>query len=164
MRRMLWLAGALFLAGCQQPEQQTAANGSEESSGASAAEANGAAIQFEPGQWQMVTRITSVDMPGMPADAAKMMTGRTNSVSHCMTEEQAKSAPGELLMKSTGGRLDAAMTCKNEQGGQSKVRMSGDYAPTQYSATSQVTVTVPGAEPMTMNAEVSGKRVGECQG
>ncbi len=54
------------------------------------------------GDWEMTIVMTSVDMPGVPAAAMQAMVGQTHTVTHCITEEDAKKGPQELARQGSG--------------------------------------------------------------
>jgi hypothetical protein len=62
-----------------------------------------------------------------------------------------------------GGKIDAKMTCKAEQGTQT-MTMNGSYTPETYQMTMAVNGMGPMGKAMSMQMELSAKRTGECTG
>lgn len=175
MRHIAWALGAAALvAGCGGGDDNgiTAKKGESVESVA----ARVSKVMFEPGEWQMTTRITAVDMPGAPPELTKAMAGRETVVKHCMTREEAERSPGDLFRKSAegkctyerfemdGGKVDAKMQCQGARPGETmQTEMSGAYSRDTYKTEMKMTVSVPGSEgPMTMEATTEGKRLGAC--
>ncbi len=131
-----------------------------------------AANTLTPGKWQITGKVVSMEMPGMPAGAAKMMAGRPFQHSYCLTPEDAAKGAKEMLANSTrddctytkfdmkGGKLDAVMHCRSPQGDMN-MSMSGDYGPTAYSSTSTMVIEGPQGT-MKTTSKIEGKRIGDC--
>lgn len=135
------------------------------------------AAKFMAGQWDTTVEIVSADMPGMPPEMAKQMTGRTNTISHCMTREEADKNAEEMFKKQgdgsctykrfsmAGGRIDALMACTGGQGGgTSEIAMAGTYSASAYQMETEMKISnpqMPQAQ-MTMKAKTTGKRTGDC--
>ena len=131
---------------------------------------------FEPGEWEVKTTVTAVDMPGAPGEVTKQMVGKVTSVRHCMTEEEATRTPGEMFRQSmqgqcdyenldmASGRIAAKMTCKGAQPGETmETTIDGRYGRETYKADMTMTMALPGAPaPMSMAATTEGKRLGAC--
>lgn len=124
-----------------------------------------------PGQWDISVRIDSAEMPGMPAAVARMMTGRTTHVKHCITAADAARGPQDLLRSNSGcqftrysmagGKLSSEMTCR--QGGATTTTTStGSFTPTSFTATGR-SVTAGGPMPMTMTSTSTGRLLGPCR-
>lgn len=123
-----------------------------------------------PGQWEIAVTINSVDMPGQPDFIAKMMTGKTTKVKHCVTPEEAARGPQDMLKSSkacsftrysmVGGKLNSEMVCK--QGGSVTTSVSsGSFTPTGFTATGRSVST--GQMPMTMQSSSTGRLLGPCK-
>jgi hypothetical protein len=125
--------------------------------------------QVQPGMWEASVIVQSIDMPGAPPQVAAMMKGKTTKQTYCITPEQAKQGPQEMLKQNpacrftqysmTGGKISTAMTC-SQNGGTMTARASGSYTPTSFSVTSSATMT--GAMSMKMTSSSTGKRIGPC--
>lgn len=129
-----------------------------------------AQAQVTPGQWEIVTTVDSMDMPGAPPGIAAMMKGRPIKVRHCLTADEAARGPQEMMKARkectfsryamTGGKLDSVMTC--QQGGSTMTATSsGSFTPTDFATTSRTVMT--GSHAMTMTAKTIGRRVGDCK-
>ena len=123
----------------------------------------------QPGQWDIVTTVDSVDMPGAPPEVAAMMKGKPIRVSQCLTPEQAARGPQEMIKSNkdchftrysmTGGRLDSEMVCQ-QHGTTMTATSSGTFTPTSFTTTGRTVMS--GPERMTMSATTTGKRTGAC--
>ena len=137
--------------------------------GSGSAVAAGAAGAFQPGQWEITTRMLAMEMPGMPAGLVKSMIGKPMTIRHCLSAADAASDPQALLRKSgancsygnfrmSGGTVDATMSCK--QGGNVMTgRTSGRYTPTSYDMTSQMST----SSGMKSTSTATGKWIGPCR-
>lgn len=124
-----------------------------------------------PGQWTAQSNMVSMEIPGMPANMANMMKGKPFTHSYCLTAEQAENAP-EAMFKETngqcrytsfdmaGGKLDAVAVCTHEMG-DARMRMTGSYTATSYSADNHMTISSPQGTVKT-HAHVEGRRTGDC--
>ena len=125
--------------------------------------------QIQPGQWEAVVTIHSIDMPGAPPQAAAMMKGKTTRHSYCITAEEAKRGPQEMLKQQPScrfgkyvmaqGTIATEMTCR-QNGETMAVRASGSYTPTSFNVTSSAMMT--GRMSMRMTSTSTGKRIGAC--
>lgn len=124
----------------------------------------------QPGQWDIVTEVQSVDMPGAPAGVAAMIKGHPIRISQCLTPEQASRGPQDLMKGNkqcrftrysmTGGKLESEMVCQ-QGGGTMTATSSGSFTPTSFTVTG-TSVMVNGAQRMTVVANTSGRRTGAC--
>lgn len=129
-----------------------------------------ASAQITPGKWDIVTTMSSIDMPGAPPGIAAMMKGRPTKVSHCITPEEATRGPQEMLKARkecrftrytmAGGKFDSVMTCQ-QNGATMTAASTGSFTATGFTTTSRTVMT--GAHAMTMTATSVGKRVGDCK-
>jgi len=124
----------------------------------------------QPGQWEIAVTVDAVDMPGGPPMVAKMMTGRTVKVKHCITPEDAARGPQDMLKSAKSctfnryemkaGKMTSDMTC--QQGGvTTRTVSSGTFTPVGFTAQGRATVT--GDMPMTMSSTSVGRRLGDCR-
>lgn len=166
----------LALAGCskaadpaQSPEQA-----------ASAAVKAAEAMRPQPGKYRVTTRITSMTIPGMPADMAaganKMFSTTGNATEFCLTEADAKMGQEEMIKRAAkgkctyerfsaaGGKLDAAMTCDTGRGMQTRAAVTGTISPTGSSLAMKSRSTIPDLPggTMQMDMSVETQRIGEC--
>lgn len=137
-----------------------------------------AAAKFMAGQWETVVEITEADMPGMPSEMLKQMTGRKNNMSHCLTPEQAEKNAEELFKKQgdgqctyqrfsmAGGKIDAQMRCTGgQQGGAAEIAMTGNYTADTYETATEMKISnpqMPNGGVMTMKAHTTARRTGDC--
>jgi hypothetical protein len=132
-----------------------------------------AAQTMQPGLWEITSKMTGMDMPSMPAAAAKAMAGRSVTLRHCLKPEDIAKGPERLFGQTNGecrfldhsmkgGKLSSTMQCKTAAG-ETLVKSSGSYTPTSYTATSRMTTTTKGAPAITMSSSVTGRRVGDCK-
>lgn len=131
--------------------------------------ATAASAQITPGQWEIASTITSIEGSAIPPAVAKMMTGKTVTVKNCVTPEQAKQGPQEMLKGSktctvakysmTGGRYTSEVVCK--QGGVTITTTGqGQFSPTSFTGQGRAVMT--GGTSMVQTQTMSGKRVGDC--
>ena len=129
-----------------------------------------AAQSVQPGNWEIVTTVESIELPGAPAGIAAMMKGRPLKVSHCVTPEEAARGPQDMIKarkecqfarySMTGGKLSSEMTCK--QGGSSMTTtVDGSFTATSFTTSGRTVAT--GGRPMTMTATTVGHRIGDCR-
>jgi hypothetical protein len=128
-----------------------------------------AQAQVQPGMWEASVTVNSIDMPGAPPQVAAMMKGKTTKQTYCITPEQAKQGPQEMLKQQPScrfskyvmarGTISTEMTCK-QNGGTMTARASGNYTPTSFNVTSSATMT--GGMSMKMTSSSSGRRIGPC--
>ncbi len=133
-------------------------------------------MKIEPGQWQATTEVVEVSAPNVPGDMLKSMVGKKNSVSNCITPEQAAKPSANFLAAQQnnqctyqdwsmdGGRMTGTMTCQGGQmPGKMVMAMSGSYAPTKYDMNMDMKSTgLPGGMSMDIKARTTGRRVGDC--
>ena len=126
--------------------------------------------QVTPGKWEIVTTVTSVDMPGAPPFVAAMMKGKPIKVSHCLTPEEAARGPQDMMKSRkectftrysmAGGKLDSVMVCQ-QGGGTMTATSTGSFTPTSFTSSGRTVMT--GSQPMTLTATAVGTRVGDCK-
>ena len=130
-----------------------------------------AATPIQPGQWEVRSQVTSIDMPGAPPQMLEMMR-KPHVTRHCLTPEQAAKGPQEMLKERkgecrftryalAGGRLDSVMQCSSKERGTMTVTSRGRYASGSYDVTSAMVMSGPRGQ-MKMSTVGQGKRVGPC--
>lgn len=134
------------------------------------------AVKLKPGQWESTVEIVSVDSPGMPSEALRMMRGHKTVARSCITPEQAEKPNAALLAGQkdnkcdyrdwtmAGGRMHGTITCAGE-GGQGKMTMTmdGSYGADSYDVSTQMTsADMPGGMSMTMKSRSTSRRIGDC--
>jgi hypothetical protein len=172
MRRSTTLLTTALLALCacnksEQPKRDmTAEEVAEELKG----------MKIEPGQWQATTEVVEVSAPNVPGDMLKSMVGKKNSVSNCITPEQAAKPSANFLAAQSnnkctyqdwsmeGGRMSGAMTCEGGQmPGKVAMTLSGNYGSTAYDLDMAMkTLGLPGGATMLVKARITGRRTGQC--
>jgi hypothetical protein len=142
-------------------------------------EAGGDRLLVRPGRWVTEVALESIDIPGMPTDAAEQikatMAKAASGHESCLTAEQA-SRPSEDFFAGKGGncrydsftmdggKLSGTMRC-TQQGASQIVQFDGDYASERYEMRmSSKLEQAPGAGmgAMTMAMRVKARRVGDC--
>lgn len=136
---------------------------------AAAALSTAASAQITPGQWEIKSTITSIQGSAIPPNVAKMMTGKTVTIKNCITPEQAKQGPMEMMKGSksctvakfnmTGGKYTSQVVCK--QGGMT-ITTTGQGAFTPTTMSGQGRAVVSGPQSMTQTQTMTGKRIGSC--
>ena len=133
-------------------------------------------LHLAPGQWETTTRITAMNIAGIPADQLKAATGTRTTTSHCITPAEADRPDADILsgtkdgnctyrrFSMDGSRIDAAMTCAPAAAAGAKVSMTlaGTHARTGYRLGMDMKTEGPGGLAMTMKADVTGRRTGDC--
>lgn len=171
MRQWIGLASALALTACGGGgDGNSAAGGNGTAAPAGGGGAAGAAMQ--PGQWEITTTVTRMNIPGMPAGATPPMPAPT-TVGVCLTPEQAARPGADFVTGSgqaqgctyesnsiAGGRIQARVQCAMP-GGSMRSNITGQFTATSYEVSQQVTVPAQGAN-MEMESRTVGRRVGDC--
>lgn len=163
-RSMLWAPSLALLAACS----------------------GGGADQIQPGMWETTTRMTEIELPGMPPEIAEQMKAQiqnqSQTQSQCITREQAANPAGKMLSQGPdaqgcnfsdsvfeGGRINVRGTCPGP-GGQGSATLSweGRYTETtmegRVSAEVQAPAGAAGSGPQTirMAGTLSARRTGDC--
>lgn len=144
------------------------------------------AVKLQPGKWQTVVKILSIDAPGLPAQMAgpmkqQMSAMGAQTVETCVTPEMAAKPPENMFggaqnctyekFEMTGGKIDATLVCKGGAGGAPgdlRSTMSGTISGTAYDVTSEASMSMPampGAPAggkVNTKTQVVGKRIGDC--
>lgn len=171
---LMAISTALALAGCGSGKSVTATN---ESVSGVAQKVTDAGLKFNPGRWESTMKFVSMDMEGMPPEAKGMMSkvlGKDRTFASCLTKEEAEKPDSKFFGQADdrckydsfamgGGKIDAKMTCKAEQGTQT-MTMNGSYTPETYQMTMAVNGMGPMGKAMSMQMELSAKRTGDCTG
>ncbi len=168
------LSMALALAGCGSGKTVTATN---ESVSGVAKKVSEAGMHFNPGRWDSTMKFVKLEMEGMPPEAKEMMgkmLGKDRTFATCLTKEEAEKPDAKFFGQADerckydtfamgGGKIDAKMTCKAEQGAQT-MTMVGGYTADTYQMTMSIDGKGPGGKAMSMQMQLSAKRSGECTG
>lgn len=130
----------------------------------------------QPGQWEYVNRVISMEIPGMPPEMTRSMAGRTTTTRSCVTKEDIEKDPRQMFEQNnkdqsctaerfsmTNGRIDMASTCTDRKNGSTgHMAINGTYTPTTYTARSTITSTQ-GSQSMKIISEVKGRHTGACK-
>jgi hypothetical protein len=156
--------------------------------GAAADQAPAAAgVSLEPGQWEMVTRVTTMEIPGASPEAQAQIrnqVGQSQTNQDCLTAERARNPIQEMREAMSrgqaascrftdevfgGGVIRIHATCPGAvgEGSSGQIAMEGSFTATTLQATLTLNVrgtnpAVPGATGMRVTAELRGRRLGEC--
>jgi len=138
---------------------------------------SGGSDTIQPGQWEMTTRFTTVEAPGMPEAALKAMQSQISQAqthSSCITPAQAAN-PGGDMMKSggggqgcqvrdstfSGGNISVHTSCPGPGGGSMSMSWEGNYTATTMEG--RFTTAIEGGpQNMRMVGTLTGRRTGEC--
>lgn len=138
----------------------------------------GASTSLQPGQWEMTTKMTDIEIPGAPpAVAAQMkqaMTAQAQTQSRCITPAEAANPAGNMASPSgnaqgctfskqtfSGGAIDVAGSCPGPAGGRMETTLSGSYTATTMDT--RISANIEGGpQPMRMSGTMTGRRTGDC--
>jgi hypothetical protein len=150
-----------------------------------AACSGGGSDQIEPGMWETTTRMTEVEMPGMPPAMAEAMkaqlANQTQTQSQCITPEQAANPAGKMLNPGggnqgctfadstfSGGVIRVRGTCPGPNGqGQATMSLEGTYTARTMEGRISAEVTAPAGQPagpqnIRMSGTLASRRTGDC--
>jgi hypothetical protein len=144
------LASSLTIVGCSKKKEAEAPPAPAPESKPAAATLN-----MNEGQWEITT---TMDMPGMPAEAMKPHTVTTclSKSDYVPKADQEKSDCKMVDQKIDGDTVSWNMVCK-ESSGKGTVTYAGD----SFSGLMESTMKEGGKE-MTMKMKMDGKRIGAC--
>ncbi|HYJ31363.1 MAG TPA: DUF3617 domain-containing protein [Allosphingosinicella sp.] len=167
MRLLIGVAALVALSAC---------GGGNEGDGNKAADGKaggggGSAATMQPGEWEMTTTVTRMNVPGMPAGANAPMPG-PQTARTCLTaadvaenanfvNETAGAGCTSQGGSMSGGRIQANVQCTRPEG-QMRMTMNGQYTATTLEMTQQVQTSMPGGQNVEMEARIAGRRVGDC--
>jgi hypothetical protein len=124
----------------------------------------------QPGQWEVLTTVEAVDIPGAPPAVAAMMKRKPVSVKYCITPEEAARGPQDMMKSDkscrftryamAGGKLSSEMVC-TQSGATVTATREGSFTPTGFNLRARTVMS--GAQTMTMTATTVGRRIGECR-
>lgn len=139
---------------------------------------SGSSTSIQPGQWEMTTRFTTIEAPGMPEAALKAMqtqAGQAQTHSSCITPEQAANPAGDIMKGGSaggsgcqardstfsGGNISVHMTCPGPGGGSMNMSWEGSYTATTMEG--QFTTEMQGGpQNLRMVGTMTGRRTGDC--
>jgi len=141
---------------------------------------------MQPGQWEMVTQVTAVEMPGAPPEAQAQLRaqqGRAQTDRRCITPAQAANPTRELVGSGpqsrncqfsdrtfAGGVIRVRASCRPPGGGVSRAELAieGGFTETTLEARLTVSAVGPnssggrGTQTIRASSTVRGRRIGEC--
>jgi hypothetical protein len=172
----LGIAGSLLLSACGDDSTPQVAVSQEAQAVDIAAQAGGSGVKPQPGRWQVQLKTMDFEMPGVPDDMRKLMRkqmAKGTDTAVCLTQEEADKAERRFFephdrectyenFSMANGQIAGKMTC-GEGDAKQAIEVRGSYSATSYdvSLTSQGDMN---GQPMNMNMEMTGIRVGECTG
>lgn len=193
MKVSLVALAALLVVACNSQDKGRNAAGNQAGGDAGAPSAAGpaaGAASMQPGQWEMVTRIASIEMPGAtPEQQAQIQqqqpppqTERT-----CITPEEAANPLARFRESMSrdqqgfdcqgnddnvfaGGVVRIGMTCRSQAspGDQTRLAMVGQFTATTVQAAISVDAQAPsaaqsgGPTAMRIRGTITGRRMGDC--
>lgn len=177
MRRMTFatLAAALALAGCGSSGADKDGDGKITDQEAAA---ETAANLPDPGLYKISVEIQELTYPGMPAnmlDEMKKQMSASMQTEECLTEADREDAVKQMTEMNedceyerynmSGGKIDAAMSCKMPDGGTMAYTMTGSLGRTGVDMVMEGGQQ--GGDPgstMQMKMHMKSQRVGDCKG
>jgi hypothetical protein len=140
----------------------------------------GSNTALQPGNWEMTTKMTDIELPGQPpAMAAQMkqaMAAQAQTQTRCITPQEAANPAGGMMSPSgnaqgctfskqtfSGGTIDVAGSCPVPTGGRAETSLTGTYTGTEMNARITANVTG-GPQQMRMSGTLTGRRIGDCPG
>lgn len=166
---------ALALTACNQGPTVSAKNATVEEVAEQVKDAGGT-VTMEPGEWVTEARLDSLEIPGMPPQAAEqmkaMMAKQVSGHKYCLTKEQAEKPAEDFFsgqksgcryddFQMAGGKVSGTMRCG--QGGPSQtIAFQGSYTPTEYQMSMNSTVDNGPRGSMKMAMSMNSKRIGDC--
>jgi hypothetical protein len=154
-------------------------------SGCSRGGGNGAA-QRQPGEWESVTTMKSIDIPGAPPEMQariRARAGMAQTTRECLTAEAARDPLAQMRRMVSqghagncnfsdqvfaGGTIHVRGTCSPPGGGTAEVTLEGSFTETTLQANltmnaqGPANAAMPGVTSMNMAAEVRSRRIGDC--
>jgi Protein of unknown function (DUF3617) len=139
---------------------------------------------LQPGQWEMVTQMTSVEAPGAPEAILRAMRAsmaeQRQVQSQCITPEQARNPARNMMVTQTPSRCEFAETvwsggiirlrarCRPPGSTPMHVSVDGSYAAQQIDNRIQVTTDLPNPDEagapiqIRLQGRMTGRRTGDC--
>lgn len=198
MRRGAAALAALLLVGCGgQNRNRNDANAAGEGNRAASAPRNPVAEDagslagnlrprsLQPGDWEMISQMTSVEAPGAPPEMVDQMRAnlpnQRQTQRQCVTPEEAANLARNLIGRNAGsqgcefsdttfagGVVRIIATCRAPDGSASmSLSVEGEFTATQLNSVMRVEVTGPnptgeGTQTVRMAGTMTGRRLGPC--
>lgn len=176
------LTGAFALVACGGTDADTDGDGtiSQEEMAAEVAD-----VKINPGEWENTVEFVEIDFDdsqipeearGFIGPALEQMRGRVNTTKSCITPEEAEQPAAEMFagdenadceykrFKFSGGDIDMAMTCNSAGSGNAEFTATGSYTENDYTMDMQIEMSGTPMGAMSIAANTTGKRLGECPG
>ncbi|AXB75741.1 DUF3617 domain-containing protein [Novosphingobium sp. P6W] len=138
-------------------------------------------VKPEPGEYRQVMEIKSLEVPGMPKEAAEQMKGAMKASQEgtfCLTKADADRGFKDMFndvgkgnqctyskFDVDGGALDAQMECQSQQAGKAVMKMKGTV--TEKGSDVTVAMDTNGGPPpmgtMKMTMHMTTTRLGDCK-
>ena len=175
-KSFLIAATAIALAGCGQPSGTTTIT-SNSQTGTTTTTTTGnpppsaAAMGIQPGNWKTTVTVTDSTTTGMPPGMRMPPKMGPQTMTTCVTPEQAARNPADLLKKAkldctiqnsvfSGGKVASQATCKLPNGSMT-MSTTGTYSPTDLSYDTEQTMKM-GPIVATQKMHTVSHRVGDC--
>jgi hypothetical protein len=141
--------------------------------GLAACGSGGGGMNMQPGEWEMTVEMLNVSAPNMPPAAAAALKRPPVTNRTCLSEAEAKGPTHESFTGQAGGdckaegfswaggKIAGKTTCTPPGGGKTVMTMDGEYGPTSMTMNMKTATEAQGIN-MTMDARVTGKRIGDC--
>lgn len=171
-------AAAIALAGCSQPSGTTtitsnSATGTTTVSTTGSPPSNAAAMGIQPGKWETTVEVTDSKTTGMPPGMRTPPKIGPQTITACVTPDQASRNPAEALKKAkldctitnsvfSGGKVASQASCKLPNG-KMTMNTTGSYSPTEVNYDTEQTMTM-GPIVASQKMHTVSRRVGECDG
>ncbi|HBA54849.1 MAG TPA: hypothetical protein DCZ04_10485 [Syntrophorhabdus aromaticivorans] len=118
---------------------------------------------LKDGLWEITTR---VEMQGMPIPFAMP----EQKITQCITKKDAVPQKAEknqdckmVSTKISGDTVTWTMECRTQDGVKTDSRGTATYKGDTFDGTTNVIVTPPGQNTITMTQSMTGRRIGECK-
>ena len=119
----------------------------------------------EPGMWEAVVRVESMQVPNLPPDLAKSLAGQAHTIRSCLKAADLERTPERVFavtkgdcsysnFSMQGGKVSGTLTCK----GGLVSQLSGRYTATTYEVKTRTSM----KGGMTSTSSAAGRRVGPC--
>ena len=175
---LLLVTAAAALGACNKSPTVNAKNATPEEVAKKVQESGADQIALNPGLWESKVTVEKFDVPGMPAEMAKMMKSKmaetaASGHSFCLTPEEAQKPKEDFFTGKDnecryehftmgGGKIDAMMHCGKAQ----TMQMAGTYSPDSYQMQTAMKMAPDKGDEtgsgMEMQMRVEARRVGEC--
>lgn len=177
---LLPLGAAILLAACGSSGDEAAGGGDEAVTAETVAAKVEGMVQPRPGQYQTSLELIEFDVPGMNEQAKaqmRAMVGGEMSQGNdfCLTPEEAENNGAQKMMENlaesnctfdkfdvAGGKVDADMQCKGENGMVSHVLMDGTMTAEGSTMTMTMDQEIANMGKTHMKMKVTSKRTGDC--